>query len=45
MHDWKGKSNYTLERFVDEHHNSFVSMQAASGHVKFQITNEHSHIG
>ena len=45
MREWKVQRNYTLERFVSEHHNTFVSMQAASEHLHFQIPNENSLVG
>ena len=43
--EWKGQSNYTLERFIAEHRNAFVSMQAAAEHVTYQLPNEHSRVG
>jgi hypothetical protein len=42
---WKGQSNFPLERFVAQHRNAFVSMQAASDHVTYQLPNEHSRVG
>jgi hypothetical protein len=30
---WKGQSKFTLERFIAQHRNAYVSMQAASNHV------------
>jgi hypothetical protein len=42
---WKGQSNFTLERFIAQHRNAFVSMQAAAEHVTYQIPNEHSRVG
>ena len=41
---WKGQSNFALERFVQQHRNAFVSMQACSLHVAFQLPNEHSRV-
>jgi hypothetical protein len=43
--EWKGQSNYTLERFIAEHRNAFVSMQAAAENVRYQLPNEHSRVG
>ena len=37
---WKGQSNYTLERFIQSHRNAFVSMQACTQHVPYQLPNE-----
>jgi hypothetical protein len=43
--EWKGQSNFTLERFIQQHRNAFVSMQAAAEHVPVQLPNEHSRVG
>jgi hypothetical protein len=43
--EWKGQSNFTLERFIAQHRNAFVSMQAASEDVTYQLPNEHSRVG
>ena len=37
---WKGQSNFTLEKFVQQHRNAYVSMQACSQHVDYQLPNE-----
>lgn len=42
---WKGQSNQTLEQFVAQHRNAYVSMQAAAEHVEYQLPNEHSRVG
>ena len=42
---WKGQSNFTLERFIAQHWNTFVSMQVAAKHVTYQILNLHSWVG
>ena len=42
---WKGQSNFSLDRFIAQHRNAFVSMQAAAEHVTFQLPNEHSRVG
>jgi len=42
---WKGQSNFTLERFITQHRNAYVSMQAAADHVTYQLPNEHSRVG
>ena len=36
---------YILEKFVDLHQNSFVQLQEAADHVKFQLPTEHSRVG
>jgi hypothetical protein len=42
---WKGQSNFSLEHFVSQHRNAFVSMQASAEHVQYQLPNEHSRVG
>jgi hypothetical protein len=42
---WKGQSNFSLENFVSQHRNAFVSMQACAQHVQYQRPNEHSRVG
>ena len=42
---WKGQSNFTLEAFISQHRNAFVSMQACAARVQFQLPNEHSRVG
>ena len=37
---WKGQSNFKLEGFIQQHRNAYVSMQACSQHVPFQLPNE-----
>jgi hypothetical protein len=42
---WKGRSNFTLDRFITQHRNAFVSMQTAAEHITYQLPNEHSRVG
>ena len=42
---WKGQSNFSLEQFISQHRNAFVSMQACAEHVEYQLPNEHSRVG
>ena len=42
---WKGQSNFTLENFVTQHRNAFVSMTACADHVAYQLPNQHSRVG
>jgi hypothetical protein len=42
---WKGQSNFTLERFIAQHRNAFISMQAAAEYVTYHIPNSHSQVG
>jgi hypothetical protein len=41
----KEQSNFTLKRFVAQHCNAFVSMQAAAEHVTCQLPNKRSQVG
>ena len=42
---WKGQSNFSLENFISQHRNAYVSMQASAEHVQYQRPNEHSRVG
>ena len=42
---WKGQSNFSLENFISQHRNAYVSMQASAEHVQYQLPNEHSRAG
>jgi len=42
---WKGQSNFSLEAFISQHRNAFVSLQACAEHVQYQLPNEHSRVG
>jgi hypothetical protein len=42
---WKGQSNFSLEAFISQHRNAFVSMEASAEHVQYQLPNEHSRVG
>ena len=44
-HVWKGQSNFLLEHFISQHHNTYVSMSACAEHVQYQLPNECSHVG
>jgi hypothetical protein len=43
--EWKGQSNFLLEKFVTMHRNAFVSMQQCAEHVTFQLPTEHTRVG
>ena len=45
MRKWKGQSNFSLEAFISQHCNAFVSMQACAEYVQYQLPNEHSRVG
>ena len=42
---WKGQTNFSLESFISQHRNAFVSMQACAQHVEYQLPNEHTRVG
>ena len=42
---WRGQSNFSLENFISQHRNAYVSMQASAEHVQYQLPNEHSRVG
>ena len=42
---WKGQSNFSLEKFITQHRNAFVSMQACAEHIQYQLPNRHSGVG
>ena len=42
---WKGQSNFCLEKYIQLHRNAFVSMQACTTHVAFQLPNEFTRVG
>ena len=42
---WKGQSNFSLDNFISQHRNAFVSMQSSAEHVQYQLPNEHSRVG
>ena len=42
---WKGQSKFSLEHFITQHQNAFISMQACTEHVQYQLLNTHSRVG
>jgi hypothetical protein len=43
--EWRGQSNYTLERFIQQHRTAFVSMQSCAQYVEYQLPTEHTRVG
>ena len=42
---WKGQSGgFTLEKFIAQHRNAFVSMSQCAAHVNFQLPNENTRV-
>ena len=37
---WKGNTNFTLDRFISQHRNAFVSLSQCALHVDFQLPNQ-----
>lgn len=42
---WKGQSNFSLEKFIAQHRNAYVSMRECAQHIDFQLPNEHTRVG
>jgi hypothetical protein len=42
--EWKGQSNFSLEKFIAQHRNAFVSMRQCAEHVTFQLPNERTRV-
>ena len=42
---WKGQSNFPLETFVQQHRNAYISMQACTVHVQYQLLNDNTRVG
>ena len=42
---WKGQSNFSLDKFVAQHRNAYVSMVQCSEHVEYQLPNEYTRVG
>ena len=43
--EWKGQSNFTLERFIQQHRNSYAIMKSCCEHVADQLPNSHTCVG
>lgn len=42
---WKGQNNFSLEKFIAQHRNAFVSMTQCSLYVQYQLPNEYTRVG
>ena len=42
---WKGQSNFSLERFIAQHRNAYVSMHQCAEHINYQLPNETTRVG
>ena len=43
-HVWKGQSNFTLERFISQHRNAYVSMEQCDEQISFQLPNQRTRV-
>ena len=41
---WKGKINFSLEKFIHHHRNAFVSMQFCAEYVQYQLPKEYTQV-
>jgi hypothetical protein len=41
---WKGQSNFSLEKFIAQHRNAYASMRQSAEHVMFQLPNERTRV-
>ena len=41
---WKGQNNFSLEKFIAQHRNAFISMEQCAEHVAFQLPNERTRV-
>ena len=41
---WKGQGQFTLDRFVAQHRNAFVTMQECAQHIPYQLPNPHTRV-
>jgi hypothetical protein len=41
---WKGRSNFSLEKFIAQHRNAYVSMRQCVEHITFQLPNERTRV-
>lgn len=46
MHNrkWKGQSSYSLEKFVGQHRNAYVTLSQCQTHVQYQLPNENTRV-
>jgi hypothetical protein len=42
---WKGQSNFSLESFISQHRNAFISIEVCAEHIHDQLPNQHSRVG
>ncbi len=41
---WKGNSNFSLEKFIEQHRSAYISMQQCSEHVTYQLPDEYTRV-
>ena len=41
---WKGNSNQSMEKFIEQHRAAYISLQRCAEHVVYQLPNEHTRV-
>jgi hypothetical protein len=41
---WKGNTNHSLERFLEQHRTAYNSLKQCADHVQFQLPDEHTRV-
>jgi hypothetical protein len=41
---WKGQSNFSLEKSIAQHRNAFLSMRQFTEHITFQLPNDQTRV-
>jgi hypothetical protein len=41
---WKGQTSYSLENFVSQHRNAYVTLSQCQPHVQYQLPNKNTHV-
>jgi hypothetical protein len=41
---WKGQTSYSLENFVSQHRNAYVTLSQCQTHVQYQLPNENTRV-
>lgn len=41
---WKGNTNFSLERFLEQHRSAYNSLKQCADHVQFQLPDEHTRV-
>lgn len=41
---WKGNSNFSLEKFIEQHRAAYISLQRCAEHITYQLPNENTRV-